>query len=200
MYWSGKPEVRTVDPKHTRTAVVALFAIATAGSLSPRALAAQGGRQLARAAQPAPAVESERLLAPAISVLRTLVGTWRFEIRFAGNFDGPPDAAGTRVVKQLFDSLRLEWTEQLDNSTLGGGRGLVAFDPASGRFYATAMYSSGATPELMAGTPDEAEPLVTFRPLAAGAQPFALSVVDRDHFLVTALDHTWRALFTRRSP
>ena len=179
--------------------LVTLLAVATAGSLSPRSLAAQGGRQLARAAQPAAAAESERLLAPAKSVLRTLVGTWHFEIRVAGNFDGPPDAAGTRVVKQLFDSLRLEWTEQLDDSTLQG-RGLVAFDPASGRFYTTALYSSGAAAELMAGTLDEAEPLVTFRPLAPGAPAFALSVVDRDHFVVTAADRAWRAVFTRQQP
>ncbi len=177
--------------------LVTLFAVATAGSLHPHPLAAQGGRRLARAAQPAAQPETDRLLAPAKSVLRTLVGTWRFEIRFAGNFDGPPDAAGTRVVKQLFDSLRLEWTEQLDDSTLQG-RGLVAFDPASSRFYTTALYSSGAAAELMAGTLDEAEPLVTFRPLAPGAQPFALSIVDHDHFVVTAADRAWRAVFTRR--
>jgi hypothetical protein len=31
-----------------------------------------------------------------------------------------------------------------------------------------------------------------------GGTPFALSLVGADHLLVTALDHTWRAVFTRR--
>src|SRR5690349_23093509 len=112
-----------------------LAAIAAVAALTgSSALAAQGGRQLARpAAQPtdpgAPAGE-ERLVAPARSVLRSLVGTWRFEIRFAGNFDGPPDVVGTRVIRALFDSVKpeqLEWTEQLDDSTLQG-RGLLGIE------------------------------------------------------------------------
>jgi Protein of unknown function (DUF1579) len=182
-----------------------LAAIAAVAALTgPSALAAQGGRQLARpAAQStdpgAPAAE-ERLVAPARSVLRSLVGTWRFEIRFAGNFDGPPDVSGTRVTKALFDSVKpeqLEWTEQLDDSTLQG-RGLLGIDPTTGRFFATAVYNAGAAPEMLSGTLDEAEPVVTFRPLGPGATPFTLSLVGADHLLVTALDHTWRAVFTRR--
>src|SRR5437588_6617249 len=46
--------------------------------------------------------------------------TTLFRSRFAGNFDGPADVSGTRVFKQLFDSLRLEWTEQLEHSPMQG--------------------------------------------------------------------------------
>src|SRR5438874_7361874 len=53
--------------------------------------------------------------------------TTLFRSRFAGNFDGPADVSGARVFKQLFDSLRLEWTEQLDHSTLLG-QGVIGFD------------------------------------------------------------------------
>jgi hypothetical protein len=103
-------------------------------------------------------------------------------------------------MKALFDSVKpeqLEWTEQLDDSTLQG-RGLLGIDPTTGRFFATAVFNAGAAPEMLSGTLDEAEPVVTFRPLAPGGTPFALSLVGADHLLVTALDHTWRAVFTRR--
>ena len=84
-------------------ASVALFA---------QPLAAQGGVTVRRPVPPAPRAALERShLEPAKSVLKSLVGTWRFEMWFAGNFDGAPDASGTRVVRTLFDDLRLEWVE-----------------------------------------------------------------------------------------
>ncbi len=172
---------------------------ATAGSL-----AAQGSQRVARSAQPAMAVSAEAKLAPAQGLLRTLAGTWHFEMRFAGNFDGPADVSGTRVFKPLFDSLRLEWTEVLDHSPVQG-RGVVGFDEKSGRFFSSGVYSAGSTPEFLMGTMDDGEPLVTFTPLPfmpdvgrTPGQAFALSVIDADHVTVVALDHAWRAVFTRQ--
>ena len=164
-------------------------------------LAAQGRQRVARHEQPS-AVEgagAEAKLVPARGMLRTLAGTWHFEMRFAGNFDGPADVSGTRVFKQLFDSLRLEWTEQLDHSTLLG-QGVVGFDEKSGRFFSSGIYSGGSTPEFMTGTLDDGQPLVTFTPLPFGpdAKAFALNVIDTDHFTVATLDHAWRAVFTRQ--
>jgi len=169
---------------------------ATAGSL-----AAQGSQRVARSARPAVAVSAEAKLAPAQGLLRTLAGTWHFEMRFAGNFDGPADVSGTRVFTPLFDSLRLEWTEQLDHSTLLG-QGVVGFDEKSGRFFSSGIYSGGSTPEFMTGTLDDGQPLVTFTPLPFGpdAKAFALNVIDTDHFTVTTLDRAWRAVFTRQQP
>src|SRR5207244_12065497 len=125
--------------------IVALVS-AAAGSL-----AAQGSQRVARSAQPATAVSAEAKLAPALGMLRTLAGTWHFEMRFAGNFDGPADVSGTRVFKQLFDSLRLEWTEQLEHSPMQG-QGVVGFDEKSGRLFSSGIYRSGSTPEVMTGT------------------------------------------------
>lgn len=175
-------------------------------------LAAQGGRALGRAqetaASSAPSAE-DRHLAPARSVLRTLMGTWRFEVRFAGNFDGPPDGSGTRSVQPLFDTLRLAWTETLDHSQLQG-QGVIGFDPTSGRFFSSAIYSTDGAPEFMAGTLDDAEPLVTFRalalkpdsgaaaPRASRARSFTLSMFDENHFTIAALDRAWRAIYTRQ--
>jgi hypothetical protein len=173
-------------------------AIATATIWTPT-LVAQGGRQsLAPAPAAAPAV-AQPSLEPVRSVLRHLVGRWRVEIRFAGNFDGSPDASGTRVVDSLFDDLRLQWTEALDSSRVRG-QGFIGFDSRSGRLYSTAVYSAGSGAELLTGTLDLAEPLITFSPVAstppAGAT-FALRMVDPDHFTWSPLDRGWRAVWTR---
>jgi len=166
-------------------------------------LAAQGGQRVARHEQASAvanaAAGAEAKLVPASGMLRMLAGTWHFEMRFAGNFDGPADVSGTRVFKQLFDSLRLEWTEQLEHSPMQG-QGVVGFDEKSGRFFSSGIYSSGSTPEFMTGTLDDGEPLVTFTPLPFGpeAKAFALNVIDTDHFTVTTLDRAWRAVFTRQ--
>jgi hypothetical protein len=167
-------------------------------------LAAQGGRRLARAAEPVAARTPESHLVPARGMLRALAGTWRFEMRFAGNFDGPADVSGTRVFKPLFDSLRLEWTEALEHSTVQG-QGVLGFDEKSGRFFSSGVYSAASTPEFMTGTLDEGQPLVTFTPLPFApdvgrtpGQAFALNVIDADHFTVAALDRAWRAIFTRQ--
>src|ERR1043166_8010998 len=80
-------------------------------------LAAQGAqaRRIEHTATTAP--DAEQLTQPARSVLRRLVGRWHFAVWFAGNLDGPPDASGTRVVEQLYDSLRIQWTDQHGAST-----------------------------------------------------------------------------------
>jgi hypothetical protein len=148
----------------------------------------------------------ELRLASARSVLHTLVGTWHFEMRFAGNFDGPPDVSGTRVVKPLFDDKRLEWTETLDQSHVQG-QGVVGYDDRSDRFFSSAVSSAGSSPELMTGTLDDAEPLITFSPLALAPDSgttresnaaFAVALLDDDHFTAAALDRAWRAVFTRQ--
>ncbi len=170
-------------------------------------LAGQGGRRATRKVASAERHASVELrLAAARSVLHTLVGTWHFEMRFAGNFDGPPDVSGTRVVKPLFDDKRLEWTETLDQSRVQG-QGVVGYDDQSDRFFSSAVSSAGSSPELMTGTLDDAEPLITFNPLAlapdSGAaresnQAFAVALLDGDHFTTAALDRAWRAVFTRQ--
>jgi len=185
---------------------VALGALALA-VVVPRRLAAQGNARLSRAADLAPVASPEAShVEPARGILRTLVGTWRFEIWFAGNYGGAPDASGTRVVKALFDDLRLEWTEQLDHATIAG-QGVLGFDPGSDRFFSSAVYSTGAAPEFMTGTLDAAEPLVTFSsiltaPVASPGQPLVpasiMTMLDQNHFAWTARDRAWRAVFTRQ--
>ena len=182
-----------------RSVAASTLALVSAAS----ALAAQGSQRVARSAQPAAAVSAEAKLVPARGLLRTLAGTWHFEMRFAGNFDAPADVAGTRVFKPLFDSLRLEWTEVLDHSPVQG-RGVVGLDEKSGRFFSSGVYSAGSTPEFLMGTMADGEPLVTFTPLPfmpdvgrSPGQAFALSVIDADHFTMVALDRAWRAVFTR---
>jgi len=179
-------------------------AMVTLVSAAASALAAQGGRRLARPAQPVTVPSPESRLVPASGMLRALAGTWRFEMRFAGNFDGPADVAGTRVFKPLFDSLRLEWTEALEHSPVQG-QGVLGFDEKSGRFFSSGVYSAASTPEFMTGTLDEGQPLVTFTPLPFApdvgrtpGQAFALNMIDADHFTVAALDRAWRAIFTRQ--
>jgi len=178
---------------------IAALILAGASVLAPtRAAIAQGARQ-AGARETEPAAESA--LQPARSVLHQLVGRWRFATWFAGNFDGPPDATGTRVVVALYDDLRLQWTETYDDSS--HSQGVLGFDPRVGRFYGSAVYSDGSGVQLLTGTPNPAEPLITFTPLPA-PQPerrlmesFTLTVIDPDHFTWAPLDRGWRAVFTR---
>jgi len=189
--------VRRIGAGSVVAAIVALVSGATV-------LAAQGAQRVARPAQPSAERSAEARLVPARGVVRALAGTWRFEMRFAGNFDAPADVAGMRVFKPLFDSLRLEWTEVLEHSPVQG-QGVLGFDEKSGRFFSSGVYSAGTAPEFMTGTLDDGEPLVIFTPLPfapdAGRVPgqaFALNVIDADHFTVAALDHAWRAVFTRQ--
>jgi hypothetical protein len=182
-----------------------VLAVASVVAL-PQVLAAQGAKDLSArgwvvdpgpaSGPPAAAVSHAQ---PARGILATLVGTWHFQVRFAGNYGGAPDAAGTRVIKALFDDLRLEWTEVLDQSSLQG-RGIVGFDPSSDRFFWSAIYSAGATPELLTGVLDDAQPTIAFRPVAGvdSAAAATLTVVDDDHFTWVAPDRTWRAVFARQ--
>lgn len=180
-------------------------------------LDAQGGAQQRRSAAPAiaatpgdgnapnaPSATSAVAVELAGGLMKTLMGTWRFEVRFAGNFTGAPDASGTRVFAPLFDDQRLEWTESLDSSTIGA-RGIVGFDSRTGQFYSTAVHSSGPGIELLTGSMDLAEPLILFTPTArAGGdanqlrmESFTLRVIDVDHFMWAPADRGWRAVFTR---
>jgi hypothetical protein len=186
------------------SASVAARLLAVVTAFTP-GLAAQGPEQTTAgpmtattAARPTSRVE------PARGMLGSLVGTWRFEIWFAGNFGRVPDASGTRVVRALFDDLRLEWTEQLDRSQVQG-KGIVGFDPSSDRFFSTAVYNVGSTPELMTGILDDAQPSITFSVMSvspgATEPPLpssTLAILDRDHFTWVAQDAAWRAVFTRR--
>src|SRR4029077_8810847 len=130
-----------------RLPIVALI-LAGASVLAPaRAAIAQGALQArARETAPAPAPAAESALQPARSVLHQLVGRWRFAIWFAGNFDGPPDATGTRVWAALYDDLRVEWTETQDDPS--HSRGVLGFDPRVARFYSSAVYSDGSGVQL----------------------------------------------------
>ena len=181
---------------------IAAIILAGASVLAPTRAASAQGAQQARARDIAPAATAAPALQPARSVLHQLVGRWRFAIWFAGNFDGPPDATGTRVVSALYDDLRLEWTETHDDSS--HSQGVLGFDPRVARFYSSAVYSDGSGVQLLSGTPSSAEPLITFRPLTPAAQAdqplmesFTLTVIDPDHFTWVPLDRGWRAVFTR---
>jgi len=177
---------------HVALAVGAIVLLAAAAS----PLSAQGGSQARR---PAAAAAAQPSVEPARSILRHLVGRWRVEVRFAGNFDGAPDASGTRVVQTMFDDLRLQWTEDVDSSQVRS-QGSIGFDARTGRFYSTAVYSSGSGAELLTGTLDRAEPLITFSPAAPapGTSSYTLRMVDPDHFIWSPLDRSWRALLTRQ--
>ncbi|OLB52463.1 MAG: hypothetical protein AUI08_00525 [Gemmatimonadetes bacterium 13_2_20CM_2_65_7] len=178
--------------------------IATSLITPPRHLAAQGGPKTSR---PAPGSSSTTTGQPSLqlprSLVQQLVGRWRFAIWFAGNFDGPPDASGTRVADTLYDDLRLQWTEQFDNSA-SRSQGIMGFDQRTGRLYRSAVYSDGTGAELLTGTLSPSEPLVTFAPIAAAPtgdrgpmDSFTLTVIDQDHFTWVPLDRGWRAVFTR---
>ena len=182
---------------------IAAMIAAGASLVTPSRSAVAQGASLARrtpVTDPAPAAEPA--LQPARSVLHQLVGRWRFAIWFAGNFDGPPDASGSRVVDTLYDDLRLQWTEQYDSST-SRSQGVLGFDPKTGQFYSSAVYSDGSGVEILTGTLNPAEPLVTLTPVVA-PQPgprlmaaFTLTLIDPDHFTWVPLDRGWRAVFTR---
>src|SRR2546428_8399868 len=96
---------------------IALALVATSLIAPAHQLAAQGGPKTTRPAAATSSTDVEQpSLQPARSLLRQLVGRWRFATWFAGNFDGPPDATGRRFVAALYDDLRLEWTETHDDS------------------------------------------------------------------------------------
>lgn len=181
-----------------------LFGALLAGvTLITQTAPAQGGQQIGALTAVTGAASGTRShLEPARRLLGTLVGTWRFELWLAGNYDGPPDAAGMRVVRELFDDLRLEWSEELDDSGLRG-QGVLGFDPKSNRFFSNAVYSAGYAPEILSGRLDDAGPLITFSTLAdapgasAGEPTSALTIVDRDHLMWTAIDRGWRTVYTR---
>ena len=182
--------------------VASVLAIAATAA---QTLGAQGTRRgvggVAAAARVQPAASG---VSPARSLLHSLVGTWRFEIWFAGNLDGAPDASGTRVVRALFDDLRVEWTEQLDHTAVQG-QGMIGFDERSGRFYSTSLSNAGSGAEFMTGVPDPNEPRITFSPMSllldagGGQQSAALSMLDQNHFTWAPEDHAWRAVFTRQA-
>jgi hypothetical protein len=187
-----------------RSFIPIAMAIAAILVAPPRHLAAQGGPKTARPAAAAPSTDVDQpSLQPARSVLRQLVGRWRFATWFAGNFDGPPDASGTRVVDTLYDNLRLQWAEQLDSSG-SRSQGIIGFDPRTGRFYSSAVHSEGTGTELLTGTLNPSEPLVSFAPVVPAPnasrrlmESFTLTMIDPDHFTWVPLDRGWRAVFTR---
>ena len=187
------------------SAGIAGCVLAVAAAFAP-GLAAQGAKEANGRGRPSATVAGPSShLQPARGILGDLVGAWQFQIWFAGNFSGTPDASGIRVMKALFDDLRLEWTEVLDLSQVQG-QGLVGFDPSSDRFFSTSVYNVGSAPELLTGIPDDAQPSITFYAISiapgAGEPPpppmSTLAMVDHDHFTWMAQDRAWRAVFTRR--
>src|SRR5947209_7008342 len=171
------------------SAGVAACVLAVAAAFAP-GLAAQGAKEANGRGRPSATVAGPSShLQPARGILGDLVGTWQFQIWFAGNFSGTPDVSGIRVMKALFDDLRLEWTEVLDHSQVQG-QGLVGFDPSSDRFFSTSVYNVGSAPELLTGIPDDAQPSITFYAISiapgAGEPPpppmSTLAMVDHDHF------------------
>jgi len=184
---------------------VGAWVLAAAAAFAP-GLAAQGAKEATGRGRPSTTVARPTShVEPARGMLGDLVGTWRFEIWFAGNFSGTPDVSGIRVVKALFDDLRVQWTEVLDHSQVQG-QGLLGFDPSSDRFFSTSVYNVGSAPELLTGIPDDAQPSITFYAISispgAGDPPppptSTLAVVDHDHFTWTAQDRAWRAVFARQ--
>lgn len=181
--------------------------VLAAVTVAPLAAAAQFGTDPGKPVGSSPTEPGERSrLEPARRILHMLVGRWRFDIRLAGNYDGPPDASGTRSVVHLFDDLRVAWAEAFDHSSLRG-QGVLGFDPAANRFFSTGIYTSGATPELLTGTLDDASPSISFRAISgtpgltvgqARVLSSVLSIVDHDHFTWAALDRGWHAVFTRQ--
>jgi hypothetical protein len=197
-----------MQPNRSTAHIVALV-VASTSVIATSSLTAQGTLDRSRTSATTPTAPTRQpAVQPARSLLHQLVGRWRFAIWFAGNFDGPPDAAGTRTIEALYDDLRLQWTEQFDSSA-SRSQGVLGFDPRSGQFYSSAVHSDGAGVEILSGTLNAAEPLVTFTPVTAppgGAalQParrlmesFTLTLIDRDHFTWAPLDRGWRAVFTR---
>src|SRR2546428_8083976 len=95
---------------------IALALVATSLIAPAPQLAAQGGPKTTRPAAATSSTDVEQpSLQPARSLLRQLVGRWRFATWFAGNFDGPPDATGRRVAPAPYDGLPPEWTQTPDH-------------------------------------------------------------------------------------
>jgi len=191
-----------MQPNRSTAHIVALVLTSTS-LIATSSLTAQGTLDRSRTSATTPtAPTTQPAVQPARSLLHQLVGRWRFAIWFAGNFDGPADASGTRVIEALYDDLRLQWTEQHDSST-SQSQGVIGFDPNTGQFYSSAVYSDGSGVQILTGALNPAEPLVTFTPVVA-PQParrpmesFTLTVIDHDHFTWAPLDRGWRAVFTR---
>jgi hypothetical protein len=189
----------------SRSSIHIALALVAACLITPaRHVAAQGGPKTTRPAAATPSTDVDQpSRQPARSLLHQLVGRWRFATWFAGNFDGSPDASGTRLVDTLYDDLRIQWTEELDSSA-SRSQGIIGFDTRTGRLYSSAVYSEGTGPELLMGTVSPSEPLVTFAPVVPASNAgqrlmgsFTLTLIDPDHFTWVPLDHGWRAVFTR---
>lgn len=199
-----------MQPNRNAAHIVALV-LASTSLVATSRLNAQGTLDRTRTPATTPTAPTRQpAVQPARSLLHQLVGRWRFAIWFAGNFDGPPDASGTRTIEALYDDLRLQWTEQLDSSA-SRSQGVLGFDPRSGQFYSSAVHSDGSGVEILTGTLNLAEPLIAFAPPSVTAPPggaapqparrlmesFSLTLIDPDHFTWAPLDRGWRAVFTR---
>src|SRR5205809_7903392 len=154
-------------------------AVVAVAMLAAQSLAAQGGAQQRRApvaamsavastdasgTTDAAGTTATLTLQLAGDLLKTLAGTWRFEVRFAGNFTGAPDGSGTRVFAALFDSLRLQWRETVDSSS-ARAQGIMGLDPNNGRVYSTPVDNSGPGVHLATAPVDIAHPLHPVHPL-----------------------------------
>src|SRR5207247_10044640 len=107
--------------------------LAVAAAFAP-GLAAQGAKEANGRGRPSATVAGPSShVQPARGILGDLVGTWQFQIWFAGNFSGTPDASGIRVMKALFADLRLDWTEVLDHSQVQG-QARRGFTPSADSF------------------------------------------------------------------
>src|SRR2546430_3004532 len=90
---------------------VGAWVLAAAAAFAP-GLAAQGAKEATGRGRPSKTVARPTShVEPARGMLGDLVGTWRFEIWFAGNFSGTPDVSGVRRAKALVDHLPVPWTE-----------------------------------------------------------------------------------------
>src|SRR5437870_13894997 len=79
-------------------------------------LAGQGAKEVPRRGKASAPAAVTSHVGPARSVLGSLVGTWRFEVWFAGHFGGAPAASGTRVVRALCAGLQLDWAGEGERS------------------------------------------------------------------------------------
>src|SRR5260370_32244961 len=141
------------------SAGVAGCVLAVAAAFAP-GLAAQGAKEASGRGRPSATVAGPSSHLPsARGILGNLVGTWPFEIWFAGNFSGTADVSGIRVVKALFDDLRLQWTEVLDHSQVQG-QGVVGFAPSRHRFFSASLYNAESAPHLPTGIPDDPQPSI----------------------------------------
>src|SRR5438093_4584864 len=89
------------------SAGVAGCVLAVAAAFAP-GLAAQGAREANARGRPTATVAGPSShVQPARAIPGDLIGTWQFQIWFAGNSSGPPDAPAIRVMKALLDTRRL---------------------------------------------------------------------------------------------